>query len=106
VGEAAVPDFLVANLGVHPLSVCIVSQNSQSPTHKFLNIYRYGTFLVNNLVSPPPCCPKPSTIDAPGDEEEAEGLLSASLEDTAVLPADLGQSGYDVTPQGQQTHAR
>jgi len=58
----------------------------------------YGTFLFNNLVAPPPCCPALHTIvsDPTGDEEEAEGLLPASLDETAALPADLGQSGYDV----------
>jgi hypothetical protein len=58
---------------------------------------RYGTFLFNNLVAPPPCCALHTIVSDPtGDEEEAEGLLPASLEETAALPADLGQSGYDV----------
>lgn len=35
------------------------------------------------------------------DEEEREGLLSGSLDETAALPADLGQSGFDVVPEGQ-----
>jgi hypothetical protein len=33
-----------------------------------------------------------------GNLEEGEGLL-ASLDETAALPADLGQSGYDVVPE-------
>jgi hypothetical protein len=36
------------------------------------------------------------------DEEEAEGLLvSSHLDETAALPADLGQSGYDVIPDDE-----
>ncbi|KIM80827.1 hypothetical protein PILCRDRAFT_822106 [Piloderma croceum F 1598] len=64
----------------------------------------YGTFLFNNLVTPPPCLPMPVAADsAPqpsGNLEEGEGLL-ASLDETAALPADLGQSGYDVIPESQ-----
>ena len=52
-----------------------------------------------------------------GTEEAEERRLIAedSLEDTAVLPADLGTSGYDVVPphqhhqqqqQEQQQHTR
>ncbi|KAF9452244.1 hypothetical protein P691DRAFT_697467 [Macrolepiota fuliginosa MF-IS2] len=62
----------------------------------------YGTFLFNNLVSVPPCLPKP--IPEPveqGDLEESQGLLQQSLDETAALPADLGQSGYDVVPEGE-----
>jgi len=66
----------------------------------------YGTFLFNNLVKPPPCLPMSHTADSAvlplGDAEEAEGLLvSSPLDETAVLPADLGQSGYDVIPDGE-----
>jgi len=61
----------------------------------------YGTFLFNNLVKAPPCLPMPaadsSTSQTSGDPEE-EGLLT-SLDETAALPADLGQSGYDVVPE-------
>lgn len=63
----------------------------------------YGTFLFNNLVKPPPCLPMPAADSAsqpPGDPEEGEGLL-ASLDETAALPVDLGQSGYDVVPEGE-----
>ncbi|KAG2020860.1 integral membrane protein, variant 4 [Coprinopsis cinerea AmutBmut pab1-1] len=75
----------------------------------------YGTFLFNNLVRAPPCIPMPApeAIAAPPsgtagpssararDEEEREGLLSSTLDETAALPADLGQGGYDVVPEGQ-----
>jgi hypothetical protein len=36
----------------------------------------------------------------PEDLEEGESLL-ASLDETAALPADLGQSGYDVVPESE-----
>jgi hypothetical protein len=39
--------------------------------------------------------PQPS-----GDPEEGEGLLAA-LDETSALPADLGQSGYDVVPESE-----
>ncbi|EAU88047.2 integral membrane protein [Coprinopsis cinerea okayama7 len=72
-------------------------------------------FLFNNLVRAPPCIPMPApeAIAAPPsgtagpssararDEEEREGLLSSTLDETAALPADLGQGGYDVVPEGQ-----
>jgi hypothetical protein len=63
----------------------------------------YGTFLFNNLVSPPPCLPKPvpEEIEEPGDLGESQLLLRSSLDETALLPADLGQSGFDVVPEGQ-----
>ncbi|KAF9566265.1 hypothetical protein CPC08DRAFT_682585 [Agrocybe pediades] len=61
----------------------------------------YGTFLFNDLVTPPPCMPMPrpeASISARiPDEEEREALL----DETAILPADLGQSGFDVLPEGQ-----
>ncbi|KAJ7090047.1 hypothetical protein C8R43DRAFT_1050460 [Mycena crocata] len=59
----------------------------------------YGTFLFNNLVNPPRIL-RPSV--APAATPEEEGLLSSPvLDETATLPADLGQSGFDVVPQGQ-----
>ncbi|KAJ7489880.1 hypothetical protein B0H11DRAFT_2403111 [Mycena galericulata] len=58
----------------------------------------YGTFLFNNLVTPPKFL-RPAV--APVDPEEAEGLLSPVLDETATLPADLGQSGFDVVPPGE-----
>jgi len=68
----------------------------------------YGTFLFNNLVTPPPCLPgPPPTLPAEYiTDEEAEGLLSSPLDETAVLPADLGQGGYDVVPEGQHALAQ
>jgi hypothetical protein len=42
------------------------------------------------------------------DEESAEtdGLLASStvLDETAALPADLGQGGFDVLPENQHLH--
>jgi len=67
----------------------------------------YGTFLFNNLVSTPPCLPGPPPASSPirivdEEEDEADALLSSSiLDETAALPADLGQSGFDVLPEGQ-----
>ncbi|KAJ7046604.1 hypothetical protein C8F04DRAFT_1061091 [Mycena alexandri] len=64
----------------------------------------YGTFLFNNLVTPPKFLrPTPASADL----EEAEGLLTSPiLDETATLPADLGQSGFDVVPQGQHAIAQ
>jgi hypothetical protein len=39
------------------------------------------------------------------DEEEREGLLTPTLDETAALPADLGQSGFDVVPAGEHAIA-
>ncbi|KAJ7940816.1 hypothetical protein B0H13DRAFT_2226163 [Mycena leptocephala] len=62
-------------------------------------------FLFNNLVTPPKFLLPPVASSA--DPEEAEGLLSApALDETATLPADLGQSGFDVVPQGQHAVVR
>ncbi|KAF9264855.1 hypothetical protein L218DRAFT_998335 [Marasmius fiardii PR-910] len=67
----------------------------------------YGTFLFNDLVSIPPCIPGPERGETLVDPEEGEGLLSNStLDETAVLPADLGQSGFDVVPEGQHAVAQ
>jgi len=64
----------------------------------------YGTFLFNNLVTPPKFLRPPV---APSADPEAEGLLSApTLDETATLPADLGQSGFDVVPQGEHAVVR
>ena len=73
-------------------------------------------FLFNNLVNPPSFL-LPSTSDghvprtansaAAGDADEERGLLAEqALEETAVLPADLGASGYDVVPQKTVAHER
>jgi drug/metabolite transporter (DMT)-like permease len=66
----------------------------------------YGTFLFNNLVAVPPCLPgHPASELESGDDEEAQGLLSAPIDETAALPADLGLSGYDVVPEGEHAVA-
>jgi len=61
--------------------------------------------MFNNLVKPPPCLPGPHA-DTPAlhleDEEEREGLL----DETATLPVDLGQSGFDVLPEGEHAIAK
>ncbi|KAJ3562173.1 hypothetical protein NP233_g9746 [Leucocoprinus birnbaumii] len=61
----------------------------------------YGTFLFNNLISVPACLPKPAADAVEREDEESQGLLRPSLDETAALPADLGQSGFDVVPEGQ-----
>jgi len=65
--------------------------------------------LFNNLVTPPSCLAGPH-IDTPAvrleDEEEREGLLTGTLDETAALPVDLGQSGFDVIPEGEHAIAK
>ena len=39
-------------------------------------------------------------------EEEREGLLTGPLEETATLPVNLGQSGFDVLPKGEHIIAK
>lgn len=68
---------------------------------------RYGTFLFNNLVRPPPCLPIPAAVAyAEPTGEEEDGLLIRTsidgIDGTATLPADLGTSGYDVVPAGER----
>lgn len=66
-------------------------------------------FLFNNLVNPPSCLPGPppsARAEREADLEEREVLLPSTLDETAVLPADLGQSGFDVVPEGQHALAR
>lgn len=61
----------------------------------------YGTFLFNNLVKGPPCLPMPDATPATIHlDDEREALLTGSLDETATLPADLGQGGFDVVPEG------
>lgn len=58
-------------------------------------------------MSPPSCIPghpPAPPVERVTDAEEAEGLLSP-IDETAVLPADLGQGGYDVVPEGQHAIA-
>ncbi|EKM83006.1 hypothetical protein AGABI1DRAFT_111536 [Agaricus bisporus var. burnettii JB137-S8] len=59
----------------------------------------YVTFLFNDLVAIPACLPKPPVHEQ--RDSESQELLRPSLDETATLPADLGQSGYDVVPEGQ-----
>ncbi len=57
--------------------------------------------MFNGLVRAPFCLAPHVDTEVERDAEEAEGLLSSPLDETATLPADLGQSGYDVVPDGQ-----
>lgn len=69
----------------------------------------YGTFLFNGLVNPPAFLHPPSVLEetAGGEAEEGEALLASQhLDDTAALPVDLGQSGYDVLPKDVRVHAQ
>lgn len=53
-------------------------------------------------MSVPPCLPQPrSDVERENNIEESQGLLETSLDETAALPADLGQSGFDVLPEGR-----
>ncbi|KAJ2979774.1 hypothetical protein NUW54_g11092 [Trametes sanguinea] len=65
-------------------------------------ICRYGTFLFNRLVRPPRFL-RPRSDDVPAAPTEDEGetqtlLAEEALEDTAILPSELGRSGFDVVP--------
>lgn len=62
-------------------------------------LHSYGTFLFNTLVQPPRWL-RPRVHDPTAAEiDESRALLAhEALDETAVLPADLGQSGYDVVP--------
>jgi len=62
-------------------------------------------FLFNNLVNPPAFLrPTPNLNTA---AEEADALLASSrLDESATLPADLGQSGYDVLPSNEHVKAK
>ncbi|KAI9064238.1 hypothetical protein FKP32DRAFT_1570517 [Trametes sanguinea] len=62
----------------------------------------YGTFLFNRLVRPPRFL-RPRSEDVPAAPTEDEGetqtlLAEEALEDTAILPSELGRSGFDVVP--------
>ncbi|KAI0374693.1 hypothetical protein BV20DRAFT_986450 [Pilatotrama ljubarskyi] len=62
----------------------------------------YGTFLFNHLVTPPRFL-RPTSGHPPAAPTEDEGetqtlLAEEALEDTAVLPSELGRSGFDVIP--------
>ncbi|QRW00266.1 Solute carrier family 35 member F6 [Ceratobasidium sp. AG-Ba] len=61
----------------------------------------YGTFLFNDLVEPPAFIrPDARASDAAGvvDDESRALLAERHLDETAVLPANAGQSGFDVVP--------
>lgn len=69
----------------------------------------YGTFLFNGLVNPPSFLRRPLVLEETvgGEAEEGEALLASQhLDDTAALPVDLGQSGYDVLPKDVRVHAQ
>jgi len=68
----------------------------------------YGTLLFNNLVTPLPFLKihGDASADAESSSEsdeaiEHQALLAneEELEETATLPADFGQSGFDVLPK-------
>jgi len=67
----------------------------------------YGTFLFNNLVQPPSFLRSPPALASPATgAEEGDALLAASaLDESATLPADLGQSGFDVLPADEHVRA-
>ena len=51
----------------------------------------------------PPGDPSVTSLQGEAVEEERALLREEALEETAVLPADLGTSGYDVVPE--RSHA-
>jgi hypothetical protein len=70
----------------------------------------YGTFLFNNIISPPPFLHAPAVSEytaVPTDEdhedapvrrsEDREAAANRNLDQSAVLPADMGL-GFDVIP--------
>lgn len=78
----------------------------------------YGTFLFNSIISPPSCLQPPPIVEyEPITDDENQGLLSEerdtviedrevvagrSLDQTAILPADVGL-GFDVIPPAPST---
>jgi drug/metabolite transporter (DMT)-like permease len=72
----------------------------------------YGTLLFNNLVTPLPFLKHSVDLGISAEEDQAilvdardeqQSLLAEeALEETAVLPADIGQSGFDVLPERQR----
>lgn len=56
--------------------------------------------MFNNLVEPPSFLRlAPTHIEPRTGTEETEAFIApSSLEESATLPADLGQSGFDVLP--------
>ncbi|KAI0080569.1 hypothetical protein K474DRAFT_1589476 [Panus rudis PR-1116 ss-1] len=67
----------------------------------------YGTFLFNGLVNAPSFL-RPAEAEPEITPEESRHLLAEhALDETAALPADLGQSGFDIVPPPEQeAHAR
>lgn len=58
----------------------------------------YGTFLFNNLVTPPKFLRPPVAVTEEGEGEADALLRDEVLDETAAFPADLGQSGFDAVP--------
>ncbi|KAG8858524.1 hypothetical protein FRB96_005196 [Tulasnella sp. 330] len=75
----------------------------------------YGTFVFNNLVLPPSFVRPGETLSGAGGasasgenapllgEENDDDGVERRLSETAVLPSDLGQSGFDVVPPPQRS---
>ncbi|KAH8117492.1 hypothetical protein DFH11DRAFT_1575342 [Phellopilus nigrolimitatus] len=55
-------------------------------------------FLFNSLVNPPKCLVPHSDSESVEESQDLEDPEGRALVETAVLPADLGRSGYDVVP--------
>jgi len=55
------------------------------------------------MVSVPPCLPQPSSdvVERENNIEESQGLLATSLDQTAALPAALGQSEFDIISESR-----
>ncbi|KAL5529095.1 hypothetical protein ACEPAG_5069 [Sanghuangporus baumii] len=79
-------------------SCYIISSSSDSNC-----VHCYLQFLFNGLVNPPKfLVSSPEREQAPpgvADPEERQDLVEEVLDETAVLPADLGASGFDVVPE-------
>lgn len=54
----------------------------------------YGTFLFNGLVTPPSFIKPTLDVEPSVEREDVEEALA----ETAVLPSDIGRSGFDVVP--------
>lgn len=55
--------------------------------------------MFNDLVTPPTFLrSRAEALDAANNDERRALLAREALDETAALPADLGQSGYDVVP--------
>ncbi|KAI0948266.1 hypothetical protein AcV7_009066 [Taiwanofungus camphoratus] len=68
----------------------------------------YGTFMFNSLVKLPAFLRPPVEGPAPAaeDAEENRALLAEhTLDESAVLPAELGQGGYDALPPDEHPAA-